>query len=206
MDIAFEDRSYCARVGHCVVIPKGTVHSYRAPEQSTFLIADMADLPDNASRLEDYCAVIDEDLSAFCGYAQTHLQRSGDATIASLLFSLFRRLLEQQDFAAKVDDRILRALAVIDDDLTKVHTVAALADVACLSASQFKSLFKRYLGRSCTDYLTMRRMERARTLLMNTDYPIGEVAYRVGYEDASAFARRFKSYFGQPPHHYSRKN
>ena len=109
-----------------------------------------------------------------------------------LLFSLFWRLLEQQDFAARIDDRVMRAVTMIEQDLTHTHSIEDLAAAVCLSVSQFKALFRKALGRSCTEYLTMRRMDRARTLLMNTDIPVRIVAYEVGYSDPSAFSRRFR--------------
>ena len=42
IDIAFEGQHHTVGVGHCIVIRSGTVHSYSAPEQSRFLVADTA--------------------------------------------------------------------------------------------------------------------------------------------------------------------
>lgn len=202
MDIAFPEQRYSVGVGHCVIILSGTVHSYSAPERSNFLVADMADLPPNAADLKEACVAISSDLLAFCSYAETQLQKSGDRATGLLLFSLFWHLFEQQAFAARVDERVMRAITMIEQDLTQTHSIEALAAIACLSVSQFKTLFKKAFEQPYTDYLTMRRMERARTLLTNTDYPIGVVADRVGYADASAFSRRFRSYFGQTPRQF----
>lgn len=61
------------------------------------------------------------------------------------------------------------------------------------------------MGVPCLAYVSNRRMERARAQLINTDYPIGVVAGDVGYEDASAFTRRFKKHFGQSPRTLARR-
>ncbi len=199
INIAFGDRSYSVAVGHCVIITSGREHSYSAPDRSRFLVADMGSLPANAERLDEPCVAISTDLTAFCGYAAVQLLEAADRDTGVLLYTLFWRLIEQQDFAKRVDDRIMRAVLLMEEDLAVTHSIEALAEAACLSASQFKALFKKCLGVTCTTFLAQRRMESARTLLTNTDYPVGVVAVLVGYDDASAFARRFKAHFGQSP-------
>jgi len=52
-------------------------------------------------------------------------------------------------------------------------------------------------------YITELRMEKASALLAHTDLPIRIVAEQVGYQDLSAFSRRFSSYFGQSPKAFS---
>ncbi|WP_419535300.1 helix-turn-helix domain-containing protein [Endozoicomonas sp.] len=42
-------------------------------------------------------------------------------------------------------------------------------------------------------------MEKAKALLTHTDLPIQLIAERVGYNDVSAFSRRFTSHFGLSP-------
>ena len=206
MDIVFEGQRHTVGVGHCIVIRSGTVHSYSAPEQSRFLVADTAHLPASTAELQEACVAIGDDLLAFCTYAETQLRNSGDRATGVLLFSLFWLLLEQQDFAARIDDRVMRAVTMIEQDLAQTRSIDDLAGAACLSVSQFKTLFRKALGRSCTEYLTMRRMDRARTLLMNTDMPVRIVAYEVGYSDPSAFSRRFRTYFGQTPREFVRRS
>jgi len=206
MNIAFGSRARSVAVGHCVIIPSGTIHRYSAPDKSRFLVADMGSLPKNAVGLDEHCVAISADLVAFCTYADVQLTNAANEETGQLLYSLFWRLIEQQDFATRVDDRIMRAVLLMEEDLGVSHPIEALADVACLSLSQFKTLFKKSLGAPCNAYLTQRRMERAKTLLMNTDYPVSVVAVEVGYDDASAFTRRFKTHFGQSPRDFARSS
>jgi AraC-like DNA-binding protein len=204
LDISFGIQRYSVAVGHCIVIPSGTEHRYSAPDRSRFFVADMGSLPKNAAKLNEPCVAISADLMTFCSYADVQLTKAADRDINVLLYSLFWRLIEQQDFARRIDDRIMRAILLMEEDLAVSHSIEALAEAAFLSASQFKTLFKKKLGVTCHTFLTQRRMERARTLLMNTDYPVSVVAVDVGYEDASAFARRFKAHFEQSPRDFAR--
>ena len=204
MEVAIDPRVYTVAVGHCIVIPTGTIHRYSAPQKSKFLVADMGNLPENIGNLEVPCVAISADLMAFCNYSDVHLTHAADEETTRLLYALFWCLLGQQDFRGRVDERVMRAVSLMDEDLSVSHSTEMLAAAACLSVSQFKALFKKSFNIPASTYLTERRMERAKTLLANTDYPISVVAAEVGYDDASAFTRRFTAHFGQSPRHYSR--
>src|ERR1700743_1560676 len=43
------------------------------------------------------------------------------------------------------------------------------------------------------------RLDAARGLLRETDLPVGEIAYRVGFESGAAFARALRRVDGRPP-------
>ena len=204
MAISIEGIPYSVGVGHCVITRTGARHSYSAPEESRFLVADMPTLPENALGVREACVAIGADLLAFCTYAEVQLVTATDPGMAASIYDLFWRLVARQDFKARIDDRIARVVTLIEDDLSVSHSVADLAATACLSTSQFKALFQRYMGMACSEYLTRRRMEHAKTLLMNTDYPVAVVAAEVGYDDASAFSRRFRTLFGQSPRQIAR--
>ena len=54
---------------------------------------------------------------------------------------------------------------------------------------------------SCSEFIQKVRLEKARELLINTNHPICEVAYKVGYSDANYFSRSFSKIYGFPPSH-----
>ncbi|MEM8645686.1 MAG: AraC family transcriptional regulator [Pseudomonadota bacterium] len=205
MEIGFADGGHVVEVGHCVIIPAGTEHQFGAHEASRFLVADINGLPPNATGLAEPCVQIGADLQAFCAYAETQLTSSADDETHAMLVSLFAHLFAQQDFAVRRDARVMRAVRLMEEDLSVSHPVEALAEVACLSVSQFKTVFRKNLGEPWSAYLTRRRMEQAKTLLTNTDAPVNVVALDVGYDDASAFSRRFRAHFGQSPRAFARQ-
>jgi AraC-like DNA-binding protein len=65
-------------------------------------------------------------------------------------------------------------------------------------------LLKKQTGLAFVDWLTVRRMERARELLAHTDDRVGTVAHGVGFADEAYFTRRFKQRFGIAPTAYRR--
>lgn len=55
-------------------------------------------------------------------------------------------------------------------------------------------MFKKNFGKTYTDYVTERKMERCKELLLQTDISVGELAERFGYSSAQNFIRVFKKY------------
>lgn len=66
--------------------------------------------------------------------------------------------------------------------------------------------FSRRTGCSFTEYLRNCRVCHAATLLTNTELPIQEIAYGVGYTNALYFSRIFRSVMGLSPTEYRKTN
>src|SRR5688572_3958823 len=98
-----------------------------------------------------------------------------------------------------VDWRIRWALAVIDRHLGTPLSVADLAAQMNLSSSRFSHLFHAECGCAPGAYLRDRRLDRARTLLIDTALSVKQVMAAVGVSDPSHFARDFKRRFGESP-------
>lgn len=75
-------------------------------------------------------------------------------------------------------------------------TVQGMAQRVRLSGRTFLRRFKAATGQTPTVYLRNLRVEKARGLLERTLIPISEIAWNVGYRDASAFARAFRTTTG----------
>jgi transcriptional regulator GlxA family with amidase domain len=96
-------------------------------------------------------------------------------------------------------------MAFLESDPSAPASLEELSSIAGLSLSQFKALFKKETGKTPGGFLRDLRMEKAKALLVNTDYPITIVAEMVGYIDASSFSHRFASHFGFPPRNLRRE-
>ena len=76
---------------------------------------------------------------------------------------------------------------------------------ACLSATAFKSGFRRLYSLPVHTWLRQRRMEKAAELLRGSSLSVLEVAMAVGYGSASQFTAAFRLQYGVTPAAY-RKN
>ncbi len=92
-----------------------------------------------------------------------------------------------------------RAIAYIHDNIGEDLTLAAMASEAAMSRFHFARAFTRAVGISPLQYAIRHRVELAKALLRTTDLPVHLVANRVGYDDASRFARHFARHAGMTP-------
>lgn len=67
------------------------------------------------------------------------------------------------------------------------------------SASHLSRLFRRCSGKTFTQYVQSLRMDRAKTLLQETNLSVREIGVQCGYSDYFYFARQFKRAQGVTP-------
>jgi AraC family transcriptional regulator len=92
-----------------------------------------------------------------------------------------------------------RLLTHIEDKLDGALTLATLADVAGLSASHLKALFRQSMGMPVHQYVVRRRIERATILLRSGTLSSSEVALATGFAHQSHLARQMRRLKGVTP-------
>lgn len=80
--------------------------------------------------------------------------------------------------------------------------MSQLAREVRLSPKHFSRAFTASLGLSPSRWLTRTRVERAATLLSDTDLPVSDIARQVGYRSAAQLTRAFKAHHGATPSAY----
>ncbi len=100
----------------------------------------------------------------------------------------------------------LRAWGQVDDyiqaNLDQDISLAQLAQIAELSPSHFLRAFKQATGLTPHRYLTSCRLQRARSLLADSDRSIVEIAYACGFASQSHMTDVFKRHFAISPGRY----
>ncbi len=74
-----------------------------------------------------------------------------------------------------------------------------MAAVAGVSASHLNKLFRISMGVPLHQYLIQRRVERAKTLLMQDGLSMAEIALAAGFAHQSHMARHVRRVLGVPP-------
>lgn len=82
--------------------------------------------------------------------------------------------------------------------------MADMARAASMSRAHFSERFKKEFGISPHAYLLTRRLERAASMLRNTDYPVAYVCVSVGLASVGSFTTSFKRMYGMTPTAYRR--
>ena len=85
------------------------------------------------------------------------------------------------------------------DDALSLNLVAREINI---SANYLSAVFSQEMGATFTEYVTGKRMDRARELLRSTDKRSGEIAFAVGYRDPHYFSFLFKKTQGCTPRDY----
>ncbi|HEY0949686.1 AraC family transcriptional regulator [Nocardioides sp.] len=99
----------------------------------------------------------------------------------------------------EVNRRMLRARDEMDRRYAEPLDIPTLAAIAHLSASQFGRVFKQVYGETPHRYLQRRRIERAMTLLRQTDRPITDIAWDTGFASLGTFSATFSRIVGHSP-------
>ncbi|MGG1634235.1 response regulator transcription factor [Paenibacillus sp. NRS-1760] len=97
---------------------------------------------------------------------------------------------------------IQEAKLFIEENFDRTITLDDVAKHVHLNASYLSFLFKELTGQKYIDYLTVYRIEKAKTLLKLTNHKVHEVGEMVGYENPRYFTLVFKKYTQQSPIEY----
>lgn len=96
-------------------------------------------------------------------------------------------------------DKIREAREYLLANMEHPLTVIELSHKVGINDFKLKKGFKQLYGVTIFDFLLEARMEKARTLLTETDTPIHEIAFAIGYKNVSSFTAAFKKRMGFPP-------
>src|SRR5947209_7340855 len=80
--------------------------------------------------------------------------------------------------------------------------VPALARVAHITSAHFSRQFRDAFGETPHRYLQRRRIERAMELLRETDRPVTEICFAVGFNSLGTFSRTFRAIVDESPSEY----
>lgn len=95
--------------------------------------------------------------------------------------------------------RLQRAFEYIDAGYCGKLTLKEAADAVFMSPNYFSHYFHAATGISFSDYVTLRRIRKARELLETTGKSIYEIAIECGFPNSSNFYRLYKKHTGQSP-------
>ena len=107
---------------------------------------------------------------------------------------------------AEVHPVIKKVCDYIDNNLSKDISLEESADFAGVSSFYLSKLFKEEKGETFINFLSDKRLEKARQLLENTELSIKEITAEVGYNDQNYFSRIFKNKYGLSPKEYRKVN
>jgi AraC family transcriptional regulator len=100
--------------------------------------------------------------------------------------------------------RLARVLDYIEVNLEGDLTIDRLASIACLSRFHFARAFKSAVGQSPHRYVSGKRLERAKALLVRGDQSLVDIALALNFSCQANFTRAFRQVTGLTPGQYRR--
>lgn len=105
------------------------------------------------------------------------------------------------------DERVVKALQCLDMlPLSAQLRENNLAAESGLGVSQFVRIFREQLDETPKQYFDHRRHEYCRQMLANSNVPIKEIAYNLGFSRLSDFSAWVKNQFNVPPRVFRENN
>lgn len=137
--------------------------------------------------------------------AAQHGQDLASSVAEQVLHSPIRHHSEHQRMSlpARIGARHPKLVTIIErmeENLEDPLSPSVLAKQAGLSTRQLERLFRRYLDRSPKRYYLELRLKKARSLLLQTDLSVINVALACGFTSPSHFSKCYRAYYGRTPY------
>lgn len=96
-------------------------------------------------------------------------------------------------------DKMMEAYRIILDNLENPMTIRELSRQVGINECYLKKGFKATFGKTIHEFQQIKRIEKAKDLLLQGKYPINEVAFMMGFGSPSHFSSTFKKIAGMKP-------
>jgi AraC family transcriptional regulator len=124
----------------------------------------------------------------------------GVALAARLLQRHYRGSLPMREVRGGLSHtKLERVISHIEDNLASKLSLPGIAEIAGMSVSHLKTLFRNSTGVPVYEYVLRRRVERAQLLLRNQRFSIAEIAVATGFAHQSHLARHMHRILGYTP-------
>ena len=92
--------------------------------------------------------------------------------------------------------KILEASKKLEDFPNMRCEISDFVAKSGMSSQRFSRLFKQATGLPPYKMMMMKRMDKARKFVIETDIPVADIAYSLGFSSPSHFADQFRATFG----------
>ena len=121
------------------------------------------------------------------------------------LLQILDAIFDNPDVGKRYSDLVKGAIDVISIDYQKDLSLKSVAEQLHVNPVYLGQLFSKETERSFSQYLNQSRIKKAQYGLLNTNKPINEVGYEVGYNNTTYFFKMFRKLNGLTPKEFREK-
>lgn len=146
-----------------------------------------------------------KELLALLGEEQIQEVNMGFEELSSYIRRILEAAMELRDRESDNQSRriLKKALEYIEDNYQQESlSLNSAANEVGVSANYFSAIFSQAMQLTFVEYVTQKRMEKAKKLLRQTEKHSGDIALEVGYKDPHYFSFVFKKTQGCTPREY----
>jgi AraC-like DNA-binding protein len=125
--------------------------------------------------------------------------RPSDAVASARIHLLLADIVERHNRRHDPGEIMGRARAMLEERLDEAVDAKDVARALGIGYEHFRKQFTRAVGMPPARYRMLRRIDYAKSLLVNGDQPVSDIAQRLGYCDVYFFSRQFKKMTRQSP-------
>jgi YesN/AraC family two-component response regulator len=112
-------------------------------------------------------------------------------------------LFDKMNIKGKISDNGMESVVdYIERNLKRGISLEDVANHVNISTYYLSKIFKKEMGVNFITYVTDRKMDLAKEMLVNTDIPVLNIALDLAYNEANYFSKAFKKKTGLTPSEY----
>lgn len=102
-------------------------------------------------------------------------------------------------------ERVQQVISFMSEHISEKITLQDLTKRFGTNRNRLNEMFMETMNQTAIQYLIQMRMKLSALLLQNTEVPVEEVAYRVGFQDPAYFSKTFKASYDCTPSQYRKQ-
>lgn len=124
-------------------------------------------------------------------------QKTENEIIVVSVVEIIKR--QSTDVLAIEDKDVVSALIFIRNNFHKPIQINDVVDATCLSRRELERRFKKNLKKTIKREIERLRIEMAKSVILNSNLPVYQIASKLEFTDPEHFSRYFKNATGQTP-------
>lgn len=111
-----------------------------------------------------------------------------------------------EDLPSEIGNRMAKVHDFVAGHFHRKVYLKELAALVNMSEQSFSRFFSKMMGRPFFTFLNEYRINMATRMLLDTDLPIAQIAYRCGYDSLPFFHKQFNKFKSESPSRYRKKH